>query len=155
MISKIMVATGGSPWSEEAVKYAVKLSKLLKAKLYIVTVVEYPTLFSELVASAPFKEGLKKQGEEILEKAAEYAEKEGVEYEKVFKEGSIAENVVMAAIEKGVNMLIIGSRAKKGLLRESIGNIANKIAAMAPCPVLIVKDTTYIEDLLRRGILTR
>ncbi len=155
MISKIMVATGGSPWSEEAVKYAVNLCKLLRVQLFIVTVVEYPSLFSEIVASTPFQEELKRKGEEILENAVKIAEKEGVACEKILKEGSIAENVVMAAIEKKVDLLVIGSRAKKGLIRESIGNIANKIAATSPCPVLIVKDTSYIEELLRKGILTR
>ena len=155
MIQKIMVATGGSPWSEEAVKYAARLVKLLNAQLYVVTVVEYPTLFSQLVASAPFKEELKKHGEEILKRAAEIAENEGVTCEKILLEGPIPENVVAAAVDKNIDLLVIGSRSKKGLFREAIGSIANKIAAMAPCPVLIVKDTSYIEDLLRKGIITR
>ncbi len=152
MINKIMVATGGSPWSEEAVRYAVELSKLLKAKLFIVTVVQYPSILEDMSVAIPVKEELRRKGEEILEAAAKEAESKGVDFELVLKEGEPAESVVVASIEKGIDLLVIGSRAKKGILRESIGAIANKIAATAPCPVVIVKDRNYIVDLLKKTV---
>ncbi len=152
MISKVMVATGGSPWSEEALKYAIELSKLLKAKLFIVTVVQYPSIIEDMGIAAPVKNELKRKAEEILESAAKKAEEQGIEFELLLKEGDPAEGVVLASIEKGADLLVIGSRAKKGILRESIGAIANKIAATAPCPVVIVKDRSYILDLLKKTI---
>ncbi|BAT72265.1 UspA domain protein [Thermosulfidibacter takaii ABI70S6] len=155
MIERILVATGGSPWSEKAVEYASKLAKKLGSKLVIVHVVEYPTVFSELVASVPFKEELRKQGEEVLKRAAGIAEREGVEYEFILKEGSVAENIAMAAVEGKADLVVVGSRARKGFFRESIGGIASKVAAITPCPVVIVKDTSYIEELLRKGILAK
>ena len=155
MIEKVLVATGGSPWSERAVEYAAKLAKRLDAKLFILHVVQYPTVFSELVASVPFKEELRRQGEKVLNEAAVIAEKEGVEYQLLMKEGSVAENIAMSAVEVGADLVVLGSRSRKGFFRESIGGIASKVAAIAPCPVVIVKDTSYIEELLRRGILTK
>ncbi len=155
VIKKIMVATGGSPWSEEAVNYAIELTKLLKAKLYIVTVVQYPSLLKDVGIAAPVKEELRKKGEEILENAGSKAQKEGIEFELILKEGYPEEEVVLASIEKGVDLLVIGSRAKKGILRESIGVIANKIVATAPCPVVVVKDSAFIAELLRKSLSGR
>jgi nucleotide-binding universal stress UspA family protein len=155
MINTIMVATGGSSWSMSAVEYAVDLAKALKAQFYVVHVVTSPSLISELLASVPFDKALKEKGEAILRKASTVADREGVKCETLLKMGSVPENVVMAAVEKGIDLLIMGSRGEKGIMRGTLGGIASKVAAAAPCPVLIVKDTSILQELLKKGALFR
>ena len=155
MFKKIMVATGGSPWSKKAVEYAVSLAKELGAQLYILHVVTSPSLISELLASVPFDRELEIKGRELLGEAEALAKEKGVECKTILKKGSVAENIVMAAAEEGVDLLILGSRGDKGLMRGGLGTIASKVAASAPCPVLIMKDTTFFQELLKKGAMVR
>ncbi len=155
MFKKIMVATGGSPWSKKAVEYAVSLAKELDARLYILHVVTAPSLISELLASVPFDRELEVKGKELLGEAEALAREKGVECKTILKKGSVAENIVMAAAEEGVDLLILGSRGDKGLMRGGLGTIASKVAASAPCPVLIMKDTTFLQELLKKGAMVR
>jgi nucleotide-binding universal stress UspA family protein len=155
MFKKVMVAAGSSVWSKKAVEYASDLAKEFGAQLCIVHVVTSPSIISELLASTPFEGNLKKRGEEILGEASSLAKNRGTECKTLIKTGSVAENVVMAAIEEGVDLLVLGSRGEKGIVRGGLGSIASKVAATAPCPVLIVKDTSFLEEMLRKGILVR
>ena len=155
MFKKIMVATGGSPWSKKAVEYAVSLAKELGAQLYILHVVTSPSLISELLASVPFDRELEVKGRELLGEAEALAREKGVGCKTILKKGSVAENIVMAAAEEGVDLLILGSRGDKGLMRGGLGTIASKVAASAPCPVLIMKDTTFFQELLKKGAMVR
>jgi len=155
MFKRIMVATGGSPWSERAVEYALNLAKELAAQLLVVHVVTSPTFISELLASVPFDRELEKKGKEILEEAAVLAREKGVECKTLLKKGSVAENIVMAAAEEGADLLVLGSRGEKGLIRGGLGSIASKVAASAPCPVLIMKDTTFFQELLKKGAMVK
>ncbi len=155
MFRKIMVATGGSLWSTRAVEYAADLARELDAQLCILHVVTSPSLISELLASVPFDKELKEKGERVLEDAAVLARGKGVGCKTLLKTGSVAENIVIAAAEEGADLLVLGSRGDKGLSRGGLGSIASKVAATAPCPVLIMKDTSFLEELLKKGALVK
>ncbi len=155
MFKRIMVATGGSPWSTRAVEYAVNLARELGAQLYILHVVTSPSLISELLASVPFDRELKERGEKILDEASALARDRGINCETILKTGSVAENIVMAAAEKDVDLLVLGSRGEKGLMRGGLGSTASKVAASAPCPVLILKETSFLQELLKKGAMVR
>jgi nucleotide-binding universal stress UspA family protein len=155
MFKKIMVATGGSPWSRKAVEYAVDLARELGSQLCILHVVTAPSFISELMASVPFDRKLEVKGRELLEEAAALAKEKGVECKTLLKKGSVAENIVMAAAEEGVDLLILGSRGEKGLVRGGLGSIASRVAASAPCPVLIMKDTSFLQELLKKGAVVK
>ncbi|NMC50802.1 MAG: universal stress protein [Desulfovibrio sp.] len=75
--------------------------------------------------------------------AAGYAEKAkalGVTARVVVEQGvSPADLIVKAAEEEKVDLLILGSRSKKGLDRFLIGSVASKVVAHAPCSVLVVR----------------
>ncbi len=75
--------------------------------------------------------------------AAGYAAKAkdlGVVAEVVVEQGvSPADLIVKVAEDKKIDLLILGSRSKKGLDRFLIGSVASKIVAHAPCSVLVVR----------------
>ncbi len=155
MFKKIMVATGGSPWSTRAVEYAVNLAKELGAQLLVLHVVTSPSFISELLASVPFDRELEEKGKEILDRALALARERGIEAKAILKKGSVAENIVIGAAEEGVDLLVLGSRGEKGIVRGGLGAIASRVAASAPCPVLIMKDTSFYEELLKKGAMVR
>jgi nucleotide-binding universal stress UspA family protein len=75
--------------------------------------------------------------------AADYAARakaKGVAAEVVVEQGvSPADLIVKAAEDKKIDLLILGSRTKKGLDRFLIGSVASKVVAHAPCSVLVVR----------------
>ncbi len=60
--------------------------------------------------------------------------------EAVFLRGFPAEQMVAAA-EKGIDLLVLGSRAGGPLRRALHGSVSSNVMRMAPCPVLIAPDS--------------
>jgi nucleotide-binding universal stress UspA family protein len=55
------------------------------------------------------------------------------------REGKPAEEILEAADELGVGMIIIGSHGRTGLERAIFGSVAERVVKNAPMPVLVIK----------------
>jgi nucleotide-binding universal stress UspA family protein len=142
MFHKILVATGGSPWSNQAVAYAIEMAKDYTLPVIILHVVaETPPYFVAEVGTPP--ESLladsEAEGRRILSDAAEQATEAGITFTTELLWGRIPEVVCRLAEEQECDLIIVGSRALKGFKRLMIGSISNAIASKCPCPILIVK----------------
>jgi len=142
MFHKILVATGGSPWSNQAVAYAIEMAKDYTLPLIILHVVaETPPYFIAEAGTPP--ESLladsEAEGRRILSDAAAMATEAGVTYSTELVWGRVPEVVCRVADEQECDLIIVGSRALKGFKRLMIGSISNAIASKSPCPILIVK----------------
>lgn len=142
MFHKVLVATGGSPWSDKAVAYAVGLARDYDLELLILHVVtdappyfvaEAGTSFETLLA------GNEEAGRDILADATARAREAGVSYATELAWGRVPEVVCQIAVERDCDLIVVGSRALTGFKRLMLGSISNAIASKAPCPVLIVK----------------
>ena len=47
----------------------------------------------------------------------------------------------MAARDKNIDLIVIGTHGRTGLAHMIIGSVAEKVVRKAPCPVLSVKNT--------------
>lgn len=142
MFHKVLVATGGSPWSEKAVKYAVDLAKHYELELMILHVVAEapPYLIAEAGTSLEtVLEGSEEAGRHIIAEAVRQTAEAGVSYETELAWGRVPEVVCRVASERNCDLIVVGSRGLTGFKRLMLGSISNAIAAKAPCPVLIVK----------------
>jgi nucleotide-binding universal stress UspA family protein len=142
MFHKILVATGGSPWSNRAVAYAIEMAKDYTLPLTILHVVtETPPYFIAEAGTAP--ESLladsEAEGRRILADAAAQAAAAGITFSTELVWGRAPEEVCRTAEEQGCDLIVVGSRALKGFKRLMLGSISNAIASKAPCPTLIVK----------------
>ncbi len=142
MFHKILVATGGSPWSNQAVAYAIEMAKHYALQLLILHVVtETPPYFIAEAGMPP--ENLladsEAEGRQILADAAARAADADVPFTTELLWGRVPEVVCRVAEEQTCDLIIVGSRALKGFKRLMIGSISNAIASKAPCPILIVK----------------
>jgi nucleotide-binding universal stress UspA family protein len=79
------------------------------------------------------------EGRRILSEAAALADEAGIRYATELLWGRVPEVVCRVAEKRECDLIIVGSRALKGLKRLMIGSISNAIASKSPCPVLIVK----------------
>lgn len=142
MFHKILVATGGSPWSNQAVAYAIEMAKDYTLQLVILHVVAETPPYFVAEASTPPESLLAKseaEGQRILAEAATLATEAGIAFSTELVWGRVPEVVCRIAVEQACDLIIVGSRALRGFKRLMIGSISNAIASKAPCPILIVK----------------
>src|SRR5262252_7149419 len=81
MYKRILVATGGSPWSDAAVAYAIRLAAGTGAEVCILSVLTLPVSYEIPEAGMAFDrllDSVEQDGKERLRKAASYATRAGV-----------------------------------------------------------------------------
>src|SRR5687768_13141428 len=142
MFHKVLVATGGSPWSDNAVKYAVDLAKDYGLELVILHVIaDTPPYFIAEAGTSmdQILEGNEEVGRHIVADAAQLASEAGVPCETELAWGRVAEVICRVALERECDLIVVGSRGLTGFKRLMLGSISNAVAAKAPCPVLVVK----------------
>jgi nucleotide-binding universal stress UspA family protein len=59
------------------------------------------------------------------------------------RDGDPAPTLIKAAIEHGVDLIVMGTRGFTGLSRILLGSVARNVLIHAPCSVLIVREHTY------------
>jgi nucleotide-binding universal stress UspA family protein len=142
MFQKILVATGGSPWSEKAVEYAVGMAKDYALELMILHVVsETPPYFiAEAGASVDtLLANSEETGRALLAEASAKAAEAGIACTAELGWGRVPDVVCRVAQENDCDLIVVGSRALTGFKRLMLGSISNAIASKAACPVLVVK----------------
>jgi len=77
---------------------------------------------------------------EALRRATEELAREGVAAEGTVRAGAAHEEIVAAAAEHGVDLIIVGRRGASGAVhRALLGSTAQKVVGLAACPVLVVR----------------
>jgi nucleotide-binding universal stress UspA family protein len=141
MFRHILVATGGSPWSRNAVDTAVRLAAAWHAELVIVHVLEDDPQYQpqDLVSSDPdLRVEIEETGKQILAQATKQAAQAQVPHEAVLHWGAIPEQIVRVARNAHCDLIVMGTRRLSGEKRLMTGRICNAVIATAPCPVLVV-----------------
>jgi nucleotide-binding universal stress UspA family protein len=141
MFRRILVATGGSPWSRNAVDTAVRLAASEHAELTIVHILEDDPQYQpqELLSTDPqLRAEMEDTGRNLLAQAAHRAAQGQVSAQTVMRWGAIAEQIVRLATETPCDLIVMGTRHLTGEKRLMTGRICNAVIATAPCPVLVV-----------------
>ena len=141
MFRRILVATGGSPWSQHAVDTAVRLATAEEAELFIVHVLEDdPQYQPQALSSADpqFRAEMEETGKRILAQASQRATQANVAHNSLSQWGAIPEQIVRTAIQVRSDLIVMGTRHLTGDKRLMTGRICNAVIATAPCPILVV-----------------
>jgi nucleotide-binding universal stress UspA family protein len=141
MFRNILVATGPSPWSSNAVDTAIRLAAHVRGELVIGHILEDALQFQlqGSVASDPqLHAEMKATGQSIVMQAAERATQAQVRHRTVTRWGGIPEQIVELAATNHCDLIVMGTRHLTGDKRLMTGRICNAVIATAPCPVLVV-----------------
>ena len=138
---KIMVATMGK-YKDDLMEYALDIIQGRKTEVIGIYVVE---------TSAPFltpkkvrqmiRAELRKRGEEILESMQQEFQSSKhfmVNFRKMLREGDPAAEIVKAAEEEDVDLIILGT-GKNIIDKRLLGSVSEKVVHSAPCNVLLVR----------------
>lgn len=161
--SSVLVGTDGSPTAMRAVDMASQLAKRLGARTTIVCVYQPPSEqdldayksdpddpvaqwnVGKDVRNVPseFKWRIAgtAQAEDILERAAERADKAGIDAEVRAIQGNPAEELIALAGAGNYDMIAVGSVGMSGAKRFMLGNVPHRISHHAPTDVLILRTT--------------
>ncbi len=138
MYKKIMVGYDGTKFSDCALKEAIALAKESGAKLLLITV---PEINVELQAMAPEANKLmEEKARTDLDLAAAKVKKAGLACEaKVVAAASAQEALVETAKKSKVDLIVLGTHGRTGLVRLLMGSTTARVIGHALCNVLVVR----------------
>jgi nucleotide-binding universal stress UspA family protein len=141
LFQKIVLATDGSEYSANVVKYAIELAKISEAKIYAIYVVD-TGVFTSIpmdVAWTNMYELLKQEGNVATNQVESEAMAANIEVESVTVEGHPAEEIIKLAEDKSADIIVMGTLGKSGLDRFLLGSVAEKVSRTSKIPVMIVR----------------
>jgi nucleotide-binding universal stress UspA family protein len=151
----IMVATDGSDLVKRAVKLAVEIARLSKAKIYAVHVItlEGNSIFHS--SNEEQKKALKEQLKTESIKATDYVENVGrasnIGVESIILEGNPANEILNFAEQNDIDLIVMGTHGKTTIQRFLIGSVSENVVRHSKRAVLVVRGES--EDLLFKALL--
>jgi universal stress protein A len=143
---KILVPTDFSEYSDKALEQALDMAKHFNAKVYLFHAVDLD-LHECMMDFCFSQEMLKEMNENMLQGARENMQKQldrlprskevevsidvgkGLPYEAILKEEK----------DKGIDLIVIGSLGRGGVVRYLMGSVSKNVVKGSHCPVLVVK----------------
>jgi len=150
--TKVMVPIDFSDTSRKAFYVALKYAKVFDADTYVLHVLEPLDTFdttakveaqSEQVARV--EEGVKRRVNDLFERAG-LAEVDRRRVHIVIRAGKPWKEILTAAAEKGVDLIVMGSHGQTSFKDVIIGSTTERVVRKAPCHVLCVKPDDYEYD---------
>ena len=145
-IGKILVASDFSPASQKAFEYALRLGQQFGAELQLLHVVEpiMAATFAGVVPSPPpFSDDEFFIAEKYLDQLAKSARSREVEAKPLVRVGVATHEIVEAAREEDVDLIVIATHGHTGWRHFAIGSTAERVVRAAPCPVLVVREKEH------------
>lgn len=142
-IKKILCPTDFSDFSLYAITYAVSFARQYKAKLLLLHVLDVflhdPAYVVPYVADRSIFEDFEKKARARLEELGKKNVPAGMDTELIVRAGRAFVEIIRAAREKEVDMIVIATHGRTGLSHAMFGSTAERVVRKAPCPVLSIK----------------
>ncbi len=143
-LQKILVATERSAFSEGAVREAISLAKKCSSTISVMTVVETNPEYETI--GAQFLQKEEEEALEYLKSVKARASEAMLTCEAFLRSGdSPSRLIVEEAVQRKIDMIVIGRRGRRGLERVLMGSAAAKVIGHAPCKVLVVPKAARVE----------
>ena len=143
-IKKVLVPIDFSDYSKSSLRYAVNFAKQFNAEIYLIYVIEpviYPPDFSMgQIAIPSVNAEWGERAKEELENLAKTEIPEGVNVKTILKNGKPFMEIIDAASEEDVDLIIIATHGHTGVEHILFGSTAEKVVRKAPCPVLTLRE---------------
>jgi len=143
-VRRILHPTDFSRASGAAFLKAVALAKESRAQLLLVHVMLPPTPFigDGYVSPKTYQEleaAARRSAQRELAKVAARAQKAKARIKAMLLEGVPYDRIARAARSKRADLIVMGTHGRSGLSKFFLGSVAERVIALAPCPVLTVR----------------
>jgi len=146
-LQRILVPVDFSPLSKKALLYATRLARQFGAEINILHVVEpeVPPAFDGYMIAAPaVSNGAAAKRAGQLKGRVSVVRKAGIaRVSATTRFGLAAFEIVEAAKEFDVDMIVIATHGYTGWKHFAIGSTAERVVRAAPCPVLVVREKEH------------
>jgi nucleotide-binding universal stress UspA family protein len=142
-LKTILVPVDFSECSRKAYHYAISFAKQFNAEIILLHIVEIVppgiTAYDPVRLEADAREAATK------EMAEWRRETQAEEFTKaVLRSGaSVAQDIIRAAEDANVDLIVIGNHGHAGLSRFLLGSTAERVVRHAPCPVFVVRQSEH------------
>lgn len=140
-LKKILCPVDHSECSYLALKYAISLALKDEAKLYLLHVIDSRLYDTEIYKFSPHKlsEIDESKIREDLMKSLPEGTTDVLEVETLVVKGVPFNEIINAATEINVDIIVIGTHGRTGLSHVMLGSVAEKVVRKSLCPVLTVR----------------
>ncbi len=144
-LKKILVPTDFSDFSRPAIDYGCAMAARFEAELHLLHIVPDPALLLP-EATAFSVESMQTQCDELVKIATAQLEKlpvdgweNGRAIQREVRVGTIFMEIIDYARTADIDLIVIGTHGRSGLMHVLMGSVAERIVRKSPCPVLTVK----------------
>ena len=133
---KVLIALNGH---KEVLEQGIRLAQDEKTWITVVKVVQPWEGDMNLTGIKNLNDVLDDGGDKALSDIHKMASAEGALVKTRLEEGDVSQKIVEVAMEENCDLIIMGSKKKKGILSRLFGDhIVEKVIDSAPCPVYVV-----------------
>ena len=140
---KILLPVDGSKSSLNAAKYVAKLAKNSRSPAVVTLVSVHDDIalnhVKQFVAKSVVDDYLREVSEKELKPAQKVLDAARIKHNMAIKRGHIADEIVALANKDKVDLIVMGTKGRGGLLDVLIGSVAQRVSGSAKQPVLLVK----------------
>lgn len=144
-LNKILVPTDFSDFSKPALQYGCAMAARFDAELHLLHVVPDPAML--IPEAAAFSvEAMQGQTDQLTVDAnAALAKMPGDGWEnsrpvvRAVRVGTAFMEIIDYARKEDIDLIVIGTHGRSGLMHVLMGSVAERIVRKSPCPVLTVK----------------
>jgi nucleotide-binding universal stress UspA family protein len=133
---KVLIALNGS---KEVLELGIRLARDEKTWITVVKVVQPFDGDLNLTGIKNLNDVLDDGGSAAVREIKKTAEAEGALVKTRLEQGDVPQRIVEVAEEEKCDLIIMGSKKKKGILSRLFGDhVVEKVIDRAPCPVFVV-----------------
>ena len=149
---RIMVPLDGSPLAESVLPVATALAQKFGSRIILLRALDLPPTVLRFRTGPPRRwvtEALRYNYEEVrdyLEARQGELCQQGFDVQILVRETSPAEDIIDAAVDDGVDLIVMSTHGRGGLARWAFGSVADKVVRHSPCPVLLIRQKPESES---------
>lgn len=146
VVRRILVPVDLAESRAPDLNYAIGLAAQLRAELLLLAVVDTPATVQligrhrAMAGTGDFDQALQDEVRQILQQFVDHAAARGVEAlgHLTFSE-EVEEKILEEALVQKVDLILVRSRGRTGIMKALLGSTAGELLKAAPCPVLVAR----------------
>jgi nucleotide-binding universal stress UspA family protein len=141
-LQHVLVPTDFSASAEQALDYAIRLARTLKARLTVLHVIQPVPMAGVDIGVALPATSLQEVEEAVqgsMEEALARVTAAGLPAERVVLYGVPFQEIVETAKARQVDLIVMGTQGRTGFMHVLLGSVAEKVIRLAPCSVLVAR----------------
>ena len=135
---KILIGMDGSEISKKAALEGIRIAEKSRAAIFMAYIIPVGQDMIEYFKVDKLKSALKKSVEEVIEQVKTEAQKKGIPFNVLIREGNPSELLVQLAEKHHCDLIILGRRGKSTLEKILVGSVAERVVGESSVPVMLV-----------------